>query len=548
MGEAGAFAHGLGTGSHIIAQRERQEIFDEAGALAAAGRRFAGAAHRVEAAIARRDAGDDLALADAVAAANLGIVRERCNGRLRVQRAASSGEGLTKDQQVANVGDVLALPEQVEIPAAIRRVAIEHGADDAVVLHDHALVDAARGIAQDDVLAPVAAREIAGGKDVEAGDLELGRCDRAPVAAMLVGEAVGEAAAHVPQGRDQAIDIAVMFDTFADRQHIRVAGYHMIVDLDAASDVQARFLRQRGRRANADRHHDEAGGNVAAVLQAHALDLALAVYFSGVGPGQDGLAACFQGGLEQPARRLVELPLHQRVHEVDNRDLHAAQGQAMRGFEAQQAAPDDHGVATGIGRREHGVDVLHVAEADDAGQILAGHRDDEGIGARGDQQLVIADGAAALASDGLGGAIDRRHRITRDQLYAIVGIPGGVIDDDVVKRLFPGQHRREHDAVIIHIGFGAEDGDAVAPRVARQQFLDRAAAGHAVAHHDQMFADILERHEDVIPAVRPAFVPDLHFHPRSFRKRKRPPSGPPGFEPESLDGGLAIICALAVLP
>src|SRR3546814_11522870 len=75
---------------------------------------------------------------------------------------------------------------------------------------DDALVDAARRIAQDDVLAPLAARKIAGGEDVQTRDLELGGGDRPPVAAMPVGQPVRQAAAHVPQRRDQAIDIAVM--------------------------------------------------------------------------------------------------------------------------------------------------------------------------------------------------------------------------------------------------------------------------------------------------------------------------------------------------
>src|SRR3546814_2524626 len=60
----------LGAALHVVAQCQREEVFDESGAAAAAGRRLAGAAHGVEAARAPGDARDDLALGDAVAAAN----------------------------------------------------------------------------------------------------------------------------------------------------------------------------------------------------------------------------------------------------------------------------------------------------------------------------------------------------------------------------------------------------------------------------------------------------------------------------------------------
>ena len=44
---------------------------------------------------------------------------------------------------------------------------MRHRADDAIVLEHHALVDAARRVAQHNVLAPVAAGKIARGEDVD---------------------------------------------------------------------------------------------------------------------------------------------------------------------------------------------------------------------------------------------------------------------------------------------------------------------------------------------------------------------------------------------
>src|SRR3546814_564446 len=99
----------------------------------------------------------DLGLGNAVAAANLRIVGERCNGSIRVCRSASSrGEGLAEDQRIADLRHVLLSFQQIEIPVAILRVAIEHRAHNAVLLDDHALVNAARSVAHDNVLATFA--------------------------------------------------------------------------------------------------------------------------------------------------------------------------------------------------------------------------------------------------------------------------------------------------------------------------------------------------------------------------------------------------------
>jgi hypothetical protein len=219
----------------------------------------------------------------------------------------------------------------------------------------------------------------------------------------------------------------------------------------------------------------------------HALDLAVAIDFGGVGLRQDGLAAPLQLALEQPAGRLVQLALHQRGHQVDDSHLHAPQAQAMRGFEAEQAAADDHRRTTGVRRLQHPAHVIHVAEGDDAGQVLARNRDDEGIGPGGQQQAIIALGAARAARDGLLRAIDGDDGIARDQRDAIVRIPVLAVDDDVLEGLLAGQQRGQHDAVVVHPRFRAEDGDAEPVRIAGEDFLDGPATGHAVADDDEMW-------------------------------------------------------------
>ncbi len=99
----GAFAHRrIGIGGKAVAKGQRHDLFDQAGAGAAAGAGLGRRAHRVERGGTALNGGDDLALADAVAATDLRLRRQGCNGCQRV-RAGPSGEGGAKDQRVAQV-------------------------------------------------------------------------------------------------------------------------------------------------------------------------------------------------------------------------------------------------------------------------------------------------------------------------------------------------------------------------------------------------------------------------------------------------------------
>ena len=63
--------------------------------------------------------------------------------------------------------------------------------------------------------------------------------------------------------------------------------------------------------------------------------------------------------------------------------------EARRGLEAEQAAADDDRLAARLRREQHRVDVVEVAIGQDAGEIMARHRQDERRRAGGDDQLVV---------------------------------------------------------------------------------------------------------------------------------------------------------------
>src|SRR5689334_7232014 len=86
-------------------------------------------------------------------------------------------------------------------------------------------------------------------------------------------------------------------------------------------------------------------------------------------------ALVFAAGLhrlrEEVARSRIELPLHQRRHQVDDGYVHALLVEPCSGLESQQPAADHHGFAARLRREHHGMHVVEIAIGEDAGEVLA---------------------------------------------------------------------------------------------------------------------------------------------------------------------------------
>ena len=103
----------------------------------------------------------DRAFGDAIAAAHLVAVGH--GGGLVVALVTGVADvGFPKHQLVANVGDAAAIAQQLEVPTAIDRVAIQAGTDQLVVLDDEFLVNAGIGVAQHQLFGAVSAQKVSG--------------------------------------------------------------------------------------------------------------------------------------------------------------------------------------------------------------------------------------------------------------------------------------------------------------------------------------------------------------------------------------------------
>ncbi|MDT4840529.1 hypothetical protein FQZ97_743550 [compost metagenome] len=400
---------------------------------------------------------------------------------------------LAKHQLVADVVDRAAFAQQLEVPTAVHRVAIQAGAHQLVALDHQLLVDAARGVAHHDLFGVVTAGEVACAEEVDAGDLELGRGERAGVAADAeLGQVRGQHLALFEQRRHQAVGDAAVRRALAHRVDARVGhGLHGVAHHDALVHVQAHALGQRRVGPDAHGHHQQVGRQLGAVLEADRLDAAVftAHQLLRLCADQELHAALFQRLLQQLARHVVELALHQPGRHVHHAHRHAALHQAVGRFQAEQATADDDRVLVFRGRVDHGLRVGDVAVGQHACQVLAGQRQHEGVGAGGHDQAVVGRlDHVAVRIRGAHHALDAvhlGHGLARVQGHAVLGVPGPVVEDDLVQRLLTGEHRREQDAVVVGVGLGAEHRDVVEVGGDLEQFFERAHTGHAVAHHHQ---------------------------------------------------------------
>ena len=289
-----------------------------------------------------------------------------------------------------------------------------------------------------------------------------------------------------PQRRDQAVALAAMLHALADRVDARVVGLHGVVDHDPALAVNAGCLDEADVGTDADRHHHQIGGNFQTVLEAHAPNPLLAENGDGLRAQQKPQAAFLQAGSQQGRRLGVELPFHQHVEQMDDGDLHALFHQTVGRFQTEQAAADHHRVFfAGPGRVQHRVDILDVAEGDDARQIVAGHRQDDGIGTGRQQQPVIGRERTVSGDDLPPRPIDLGHGLAGVQGDAALGVPVQIVEHDLLDRLLARQHRRQQNAVVIAVRFGAKHGDVVLIGSNGQQLFQGAHPGHAVADQNQ---------------------------------------------------------------
>ncbi len=237
----------------------------------------------------------------------------------------------------------------------------------------------------------------------------------------------------------------------------------MVVDHDPAVDVQAHAPRQRRLRADADADDGEVGleERVAEVDAGFSDPLRVALQ-------QDLHAERLDRGREQLRRSVVELALHQAVHQVHDRHVATERRQPVGGFQPEQAAADDHGAFAGVGFERLAV----LGAAEHVGVLGAGDRRHERIAARAQHDAVIGVG------------VDRLDPLPEADVDLVVVVPALRADGQAVRVGAARQQGRERDAVVREPRLGGHEREVVL----LDQRLDHGLAGDPAADHERLHA------------------------------------------------------------
>ncbi len=136
----------------------------------------------------------------------------------------------------------------------------------------------------------------------------------------------------------------------------------------------------------------------------------------------------------------IELTLHQRRHQMHERDRHAAPLQSPRRFEAKEAAADDHRAPRSFCGADHRLDIGDVAEGADVGQPKAGDRRRHRLRPGSQQQFVVGNDTSVGECNFTPVAIDRRRTVSGNQANPMLVVPALRIDDDFIERLVARQY------------------------------------------------------------------------------------------------------------
>src|SRR5262249_20071230 len=132
-------------------------------------------------------------------------------------------------------------------------------------------IDAEAGVMQHDRFGAGAAEKVAGGENIDAGDLEIGREDRAGIVRLLAGQPAREHIGLLVARLDQSVANAAMLGALTDRKHAVRTGLQMVVHADAAVDHNAGIRGRCRIRTNADRNDDKISREYPAILELDSL-------------------------------------------------------------------------------------------------------------------------------------------------------------------------------------------------------------------------------------------------------------------------------------
>ena len=277
-----------------------------------------------------------------------------------------------------------------------------------------------------------------------------------------------------------------MLDAFADGEDVGIRRLHPVVDDDAAVDPDAGLVRELDVGPDSRRHDDQIGFEDRAVLERHAFDVPVADNCRRRSAQQDANAEVLHLAGEVAACVGIELPFHQRRHEVHDGDITALNLQAARCLEAEQSTADHNRSHARSGLLEQ---LPRVVERPEGEHPISFEPRDRRLerGTTGcQQQRVVLGHAPIVTGDGFHLGIDVDDADAQAKTDVVVLIPLEGIQGDLVGRPLAREHRRKEDAVVVDVRLITEHRDCELRRVL-QNLLNAGHTRHAIANDDEPF-------------------------------------------------------------
>ena len=123
--------------------------------------------------------------------------------------------------------------------------------------------------------------------------------------------------------------------------------------------------------------------------------------------------------LEKGGPSIVELALHQAVHQMDKRHFHACLGKAISRLYAEQAAADHRRAGARPHQGAHRADIREIAEGEDVLQIHAGLRQSDRKGAGREHELRKGKALAVHENDHPAPPVDRGDRLSIERRHGL---------------------------------------------------------------------------------------------------------------------------------
>ena len=458
-------------------------LFEQVAAAAAAGARFGAALHRRQLVIARPNGGHHVPLADVVAGAEDGAVRQHQGRGGRARLSHQQGE-----RRLGQRHPVLVVLQQ---PLIIGSVPHQDGAEQAIALTvcHQLLVDAVDPVQQQQLLGPGSAGVgVADGAHVHPHQLELGGHVGPDEAGLAAAQAGHGGAGHLVAGSHQAEDAPLPERTLADGEDGGIRAVAAVVDADAAAlpDVQPGLAGQGVGGADACREQQDIGLKMRAVLEAQPV--------TGLLPLLDALGGLLHQHLDPErlnlvsqhgAAALVELHRHQPGGKLHHLGLEPEQAQGVGRLQPQQAAADDH-AAAGLGAGIADGGKIPQGAVDEAAlPLMAGDGGHEGHRAGRQHQTVVRELLAVGERQGAGGPVEHLHLGPQPQRNAALFIPGRIRHAQRLRGL-AAKYLGEVHPVVGGVRLGPEHRHLEPiEATGRHQLFDEVMTHHAVAHHQQ---------------------------------------------------------------